>query len=118
MEPRFGADFSQVRVHTGNEAVQMKALGKYAVTFGAKFTPPDAIQQDVEDIKKPQVAPVANNPQVPALNNTQPNQAIVPDNQAPVVDNTQPSQAIVPSNQGLDGNNSPASTEVDDYNNT
>ena len=33
MEPRFGADFSQVRVHTGNEAVQMnRDLNAHAFT--------------------------------------------------------------------------------------
>jgi hypothetical protein len=36
MEPRFGADFSQVRVHTGGEAVQMnQALGAQAFTHGS-----------------------------------------------------------------------------------
>jgi hypothetical protein len=36
MEPRFGADFSQVRVHTGGEAVQMnKELGAQAFTHGS-----------------------------------------------------------------------------------
>jgi hypothetical protein len=36
MEPRFGADFSQVRVHTGSEAVQMnQALGAQAFTHGS-----------------------------------------------------------------------------------
>lgn len=36
MEPRFGADFSSVRVHTGNEAVQMsKELGAQAFTHGS-----------------------------------------------------------------------------------
>nr|OEJ72569.1 hypothetical protein BH720_24005 [Desertifilum tharense IPPAS B-1220] len=36
MEPRFGADFSQVRVHTGNEAVQMnRELGAQAFTHGS-----------------------------------------------------------------------------------
>ncbi|MBD2066459.1 DUF4157 domain-containing protein [Leptolyngbya sp. FACHB-671] len=35
MEPRFGADFSQVRVHTGSEAVQMsQAIGAQAFTHG------------------------------------------------------------------------------------
>jgi hypothetical protein len=35
MEPRFGADFSQVRVHTDSEAVQMnKDLGAQAFTHG------------------------------------------------------------------------------------
>ncbi|WP_008312527.1 DUF4157 domain-containing protein [Leptolyngbya sp. PCC 6406] len=35
MEPRFGADFSQVRVHTGTEAVQMnKEVGAQAFTHG------------------------------------------------------------------------------------
>lgn len=34
MEPRFGADFSQVRIHTGREAMQMNnALGSYAFAF-------------------------------------------------------------------------------------
>jgi hypothetical protein len=36
MEPRFGADFSGVRVHTGSEAVQMnKELGAQAFTHGS-----------------------------------------------------------------------------------
>jgi hypothetical protein len=36
MEPRFGADFSQVRVHTGSEAVQMnQELGAQAFTHGS-----------------------------------------------------------------------------------
>jgi Domain of unknown function (DUF4157)/Pretoxin HINT domain len=36
MEPRFGADFSQVRVHTGESAVQMnKAIGAQAFTHGS-----------------------------------------------------------------------------------
>ncbi|MEQ8970294.1 MAG: DUF4157 domain-containing protein, partial [Coleofasciculus sp. C1-SOL-03] len=36
MEPRFGADFSGVRVHTGGEAVQMnKELGAQAFTHGS-----------------------------------------------------------------------------------
>ncbi|NET58320.1 MAG: DUF4157 domain-containing protein [Symploca sp. SIO2E6] len=36
MEPRFGADFSQVRVHTGSEAVQMnRELGAQAFTHGS-----------------------------------------------------------------------------------
>ncbi len=36
MEPRFGADFSSVRVHTGNEAVQMnQELGAQAFTHGS-----------------------------------------------------------------------------------
>ena len=46
MEPRFGADFSQVRVHTGNEAVQMNRdlnaqafTHKQDVYFGAGKTP-------------------------------------------------------------------------------
>ncbi|ODG97272.1 hypothetical protein A4S05_14305 [Nostoc sp. KVJ20] len=46
MEPRFGADFSQVRVHTGNEAVQMnRDLNAQAFThkqnifFGAGKSP-------------------------------------------------------------------------------
>jgi hypothetical protein len=35
MEPRFGADFSSVRVHTGNTAVQMnRELGAHAFTHG------------------------------------------------------------------------------------
>jgi len=35
MEPRFGADFSQVRVHTGSEAVQMsRDLNAHAFTHG------------------------------------------------------------------------------------
>lgn len=35
MEPRFGTDFSQVRVHTGSEAVQMnKEVGAQAFTHG------------------------------------------------------------------------------------
>ena len=35
MEPRFGADFSQVRVHTGSEAVQLnKAVGAQAFAHG------------------------------------------------------------------------------------
>jgi hypothetical protein len=34
MEPRFGADFSQVRIHTGGEAVQMNnALGSQAFAY-------------------------------------------------------------------------------------
>ncbi|MTJ08289.1 DUF4157 domain-containing protein [Anabaena sp. UHCC 0204] len=46
MEPRFGADFSQVRVHTGSEAVQMnRELGAQAfangndIYYGAGKTP-------------------------------------------------------------------------------
>jgi peptidoglycan hydrolase-like protein with peptidoglycan-binding domain/LysM repeat protein len=46
MEPRFGADFSQVRVHTGSEAIQMNQdLNAHAFThkqdvyFGAGKTP-------------------------------------------------------------------------------
>ncbi len=46
MEPRFGADFSQVRVHTGNEAVQMNQnlnaqafTHKQDVYFGASKAP-------------------------------------------------------------------------------
>ncbi|MEG4534872.1 DUF4157 domain-containing protein [Microcoleus sp. D2_18a_D3] len=46
MEPRFGADFSQVRVHTGSEAVQMNQdlnaqafTHKQDVYFGAGKTP-------------------------------------------------------------------------------
>ena len=46
MEPRFGADFSQVRVHTGNEAVQMNQdlnaqafTHKQDVYFGAGKSP-------------------------------------------------------------------------------
>ena len=46
MEPRFGADFSQVRVHTGSEAVQMNRdlnaqafTHKQDVYFGAGKTP-------------------------------------------------------------------------------
>ncbi len=46
MEPRFGADFSQVRVHTGNEAIQMNRdlnaqafTHKQDVYFGAGKTP-------------------------------------------------------------------------------
>lgn len=36
MEPRFGADFSSVRVHTGDEAVQMnRELGAQAFTHGS-----------------------------------------------------------------------------------
>ncbi|MBW4671333.1 MAG: DUF4157 domain-containing protein [Cyanomargarita calcarea GSE-NOS-MK-12-04C] len=36
MEPRFGADFSQVRVHTGSEAVQMnRDLNAQAFTYGS-----------------------------------------------------------------------------------
>lgn len=36
MEPRFGADFSAVRVHTGSEAVQMnRELGAQAFTHGS-----------------------------------------------------------------------------------
>ena len=36
MEPRFNSDFSQVRVHTGNEAVQMnRELGAQAFTHGS-----------------------------------------------------------------------------------
>ncbi|BAZ30215.1 OmpA/MotB domain-containing protein [Cylindrospermum sp. NIES-4074] len=36
MEPRFGANFSQVRVHTGSEAVQMsRELGAQAFTHGS-----------------------------------------------------------------------------------
>jgi len=36
MEPRFGADFSSVRVHTGGEAVQMNQdLGAQAFTHGS-----------------------------------------------------------------------------------
>jgi hypothetical protein len=36
MEPRFGTDFSQVRVHTGSDAVQMnQELGAQAFTHGA-----------------------------------------------------------------------------------
>lgn len=36
MEPRFGADFSQVRVHTGSEAVQMnQELRAQAFTYGS-----------------------------------------------------------------------------------
>ncbi|HBB32870.1 MAG TPA: hypothetical protein DC064_13995 [Cyanobacteria bacterium UBA9273] len=36
MEPRFGADFSAVRVHTGGEAVQMnRELGAQAFTHGS-----------------------------------------------------------------------------------
>ncbi|MFN6517255.1 MAG: DUF4157 domain-containing protein [Nostoc sp. CreGUA01] len=36
MEPRFGADFSQVRVHTNSEAVQMnRELGAQAFTHGS-----------------------------------------------------------------------------------
>ncbi|CAA9299220.1 hypothetical protein AVDCRST_MAG92-4964 [uncultured Coleofasciculus sp.] len=36
MEPRFGADFSSVRVHTGGEAVQMnRELGAQAFTHGS-----------------------------------------------------------------------------------
>ncbi|OKH53860.1 hypothetical protein NIES2101_08825 [Calothrix sp. HK-06] len=36
MEPRFGTDFSSVRVHTGNEAVQMnRELGAQAFTHGS-----------------------------------------------------------------------------------
>jgi outer membrane protein OmpA-like peptidoglycan-associated protein len=36
MEPRFGADFSQVRVHTNSEAVQMnRAIGAQAFTHGS-----------------------------------------------------------------------------------
>jgi len=36
MEPRFGADFSGVRVHTGGEAVQMnRELGAQAFTHGS-----------------------------------------------------------------------------------
>ncbi|AFZ26626.1 SH3 domain-containing protein [Cylindrospermum stagnale PCC 7417] len=36
MEPRFGADFSSVRVHTGSEAVQMsRELGAQAFTHGS-----------------------------------------------------------------------------------
>ncbi|HBE18010.1 MAG TPA: hypothetical protein DEA78_07190 [Cyanobacteria bacterium UBA11159] len=36
MEPRFGADFSAVRVHTGSEAVQMsKELGAQAFAYGS-----------------------------------------------------------------------------------
>jgi hypothetical protein len=36
MEPRFGADFSQVRVHTGNDTVQMnRELGAQAFTHGS-----------------------------------------------------------------------------------
>lgn len=36
MEPRFGADFSGVRIHTGGEAVQMsRALGAQAFTHGS-----------------------------------------------------------------------------------
>ncbi|GJL76409.1 DUF4157 domain-containing protein [Nitrosomonas sp.] len=36
MEPRFGVDFSDVRVHTGNEAVQMnRAVGAQAFTHGS-----------------------------------------------------------------------------------
>lgn len=35
MEPRFGADFSQVRVHTGEESVQMnRGVGAQAFTHG------------------------------------------------------------------------------------
>jgi len=38
MEPRFGADFSGVRVHTGGEAVQMnQELGAQAFTHGSEF---------------------------------------------------------------------------------
>ncbi|MCY7272251.1 MAG: DUF4157 domain-containing protein [Phormidesmis sp. CAN_BIN44] len=51
MEPRFGADFSQVRVHTGSEAVQMNRdlnaqafTHKQDVYFGAgKFPAKDAL---------------------------------------------------------------------------
>ena len=36
MEPRFGADFSSVRVHRGSEAVQMnRELGAQAFTYGS-----------------------------------------------------------------------------------
>jgi hypothetical protein len=36
MEPRFGADFSSVRVHTGGEAVQMnRELGAQAFAHGS-----------------------------------------------------------------------------------
>ncbi|HNP97166.1 MAG TPA: DUF4157 domain-containing protein, partial [Cyclobacteriaceae bacterium] len=36
MEPRFGVDFSDVRVHTGNDAVQMnRAVGAQAFTHGS-----------------------------------------------------------------------------------
>lgn len=36
MEPRFGADFSQVRVHTGTNALQMnQAVGAHAFTHGS-----------------------------------------------------------------------------------
>jgi hypothetical protein len=38
MEPRFGADFSSVRVHTGSEAVQMnRELGAQAFAHGVMF---------------------------------------------------------------------------------
>jgi hypothetical protein len=38
MEPRFGADFSQVRVHTDNQAVQMsQELGAQAFTHGSNI---------------------------------------------------------------------------------
>ncbi|AFZ26635.1 hypothetical protein Cylst_4557 [Cylindrospermum stagnale PCC 7417] len=38
MEPRFGADFSQVRVHTGSEAVQMnRELGAQAFAHGSNI---------------------------------------------------------------------------------
>ncbi|WP_375470927.1 DUF4157 domain-containing protein [uncultured Nostoc sp.] len=46
MEPRFGADFSQVRVHTGNESVQMNQdlnaqafTHKQDIYFGARKAP-------------------------------------------------------------------------------
>jgi len=46
MEPRFGADFSQVRVHTGSEAIQMNQdlnaqafVHKQDIYFGAGKTP-------------------------------------------------------------------------------
>ena len=68
MEPRFGADFSQVRVHTGSEAVQMNQdlnaqafTHKQDVYYGAGKTPGNnaltahelthVVQQD-EDIEK------------------------------------------------------------------
>jgi len=36
LEPRFGADFSEVRVHTGNNAIQMnRAIGARAFTHGS-----------------------------------------------------------------------------------
>jgi hypothetical protein len=79
MEPRFGADFSQVRVHTGRDAVQMNQdLNAHAFThrqdvyFGAAKTPANdaltahelthVVQQGDERMKPPESTIQPNKP--------------------------------------------------------